>query len=205
MQAAPLFLPGVNLFDEIVLAPAVPAGPTALYLVRTQPGLRDQVMSRVVKEFESLQRDRFVDKIKPLADTASEGRAADRASAVVLAILASFVLAVTMLGLFGFAAFAVTSRTKEIGTRRAIGATKSDILKQFLLENWLITTAGVIVGSAITLAFALQLSMLLELPRLPLVFLVGSMALIWTAGLLAALMPALRGASVPPAVATRAV
>ena len=204
MQAAPLFLPGVNLFNEIVLAPAVPAGPTALYLVRTKPGLRDQVMARVVKEFESLQRDRYIDKVKPLADTASEGRAADRASAVVLAILASFVLAVTMLGLFGFAAFAVTSRTKEIGTRRAIGATKSDILRQFLLENWIITTAGVIVGSVITLAFALQLSMLLELPRLPIIFLVGSMALIWTAGLIAALMPALRGASVPPAVATRA-
>ena len=65
------------------------------------------------------------------------------------------------------------------------------------------TLAGVIVGSVITLAFALQLSMLLELPRLPIVFLVGSMVLIWTAGLLAALMPALRGAGVPPAVATR--
>jgi len=205
MQAAPLFLPGVSLFDEIVLAPAVPAGPTALYLVRTKPGLRDQVMARVAKEFESLQRDRYVDKIKPLADTAAEGRAADRASAIVLAILASFVLAVTMLGLFGFAAFAVTSRTKEIGTRRAIGATRSDILKQFLLENWIITTAGVIVGSVVTLSFALQLSMLLQLPRLPIVYLVGSMGLIWTAGLLAALMPALRGASVPPAVATRAV
>jgi putative ABC transport system permease protein len=204
MQAAPLFLPGLNFFNEIVLAPAVPAGPTALYLVRTKPGLRDRVMTRVVKEFESLQRDRYIDKIKPLADTASEARAADRASAVVLAILASFVLAVTMLGLFGFAAFAVTSRTKEIGTRRAIGATRTDILKQFLLENWLITTAGVIVGSVITLAFALQLSMLLQLPRLPIVFLVGGMALIWIAGLLAALMPALRGASVPPAVATRA-
>jgi putative ABC transport system permease protein len=203
MQAAPLFLPGVNLFNEIVLAPAVPAGPTALYLVRTKPGLRDQVMTRVVKEFESLQRDRYIDKIKPLADTASEGRAADRASAVVLAILASFVLAVTMLGLFGFAAFAVTSRTKEIGTRRAIGATQSDILKQFLLENWIITTAGAAIGTVVTLAFALQLSLLLELPRLPFVFLVFSMALVWVAGLLAALIPALRGARVPPAVATR--
>jgi hypothetical protein len=55
----------------------------------------------------------------------------------------------------------------------------------------------------ITLAFALQLSMLLELPRLPLAFLIGSMILIWFAGLLAALLPALRGARVPPAVATR--
>jgi putative ABC transport system permease protein len=45
--------------------------------------------------------------------------------------------------------------------------------------------------------------MLLELPRLPAIFLVGAMGLIWIAGLLAALIPALRGASLPPAVATR--
>jgi hypothetical protein len=38
---------------------------------------------------------------------------------------------------------------------------------------------------------------------MPAVFLVGCMALIWVAGLLAALIPALRGSTVPPAVATR--
>jgi hypothetical protein len=43
------------------------------------------------------------------------------------------------------------------------------------------------------------------LPRMPIIFLVGSMGLIWIAGLLAALMPALRGSTVPPAVATRVV
>lgn len=203
MQAAPLFLPGVNLFNEIVLAPAVPAGPTALYLVRTKPGLRDQLMARVVKEFESLQKDRYIDKIVTLADTASEARMADRSSAVVLAILASFVLAVTMLGLFGFAAFSVTSRTKEIGTRRAIGATRVDILRQFLMENWIITTVGIAVGTVVTLAFALQLSLLLALPRLPWLFLLGSMILVWMSGLLAVLVPALHGSAVPPAVATR--
>jgi putative ABC transport system permease protein len=97
----------------------------------------------------------------------------------------------------------VSSRTKEIGTRRAIGATRSDILKLFLMENWLITTMGIVAGSVITLAFSLQLRFLLELPRLPLIFLVGSMVLLWAGGLLAALVPALRGAAVPPAVATR--
>jgi putative ABC transport system permease protein len=204
MQAAPYFLPGTNFVNEIVLAPAVPAGPAALYLVRAKPGLRDPIMARVAKEFESLQRDRYVNRITSLADTASEARAADRGSAVVLAILASCVLAVTMLGLFGFAAFAVTSRTKEIGTRRAIGATRADILRQFLLENWIITTVGAVVGIVVTQAFALQLSLLLELPRLPSLFLLGSMVLVWVAGLLAALLPALRGASVPPAVASRA-
>jgi putative ABC transport system permease protein len=140
-----------------------------------------------------------------LAARAAQSRVADRTDAVILAILSSLVLAVTMLGLFGFASFAVTSRTKEIGTRRAIGARRADIVKLFLLENWLITTAGIVIGSITTLAFAVQLHTLLELPRMPIVFLVGSMGLIWVAGLLAALMPALRGSAVPPAVATRVV
>jgi putative ABC transport system permease protein len=203
MQAAPPLAPNDIVFD-VVLTPAVPQGPNAIYLVRTKPGLLDAIMGRVWKELEPRQHDRLIDSMDTLAATAAHSRVADRTDAVILAVLSSLVLAVTMLGLFGFASFAVTSRTKEIGTRRAIGARRADIVKMFLLENWLIATAGIVIGSITTLAFAVQLHTLLELPRMPIVFLVGSMVLIWVAGLLAALMPALRGARVPPAVATRA-
>jgi putative ABC transport system permease protein len=203
LQAAPPLAPGDIVYD-VVLTPAVPPGPNAIYLVRTQPGRLDAVMARVWKELEPLQHGRTVDSMDTLTAQATRARLADRTDAVILAILSSFVLVVTMLGLFGFASFAVTSRTKEIGTRRAIGARRVDIVKMFLLENWLITTAGIVIGSIATLAFAVQLHTLLELPRMPSAFLVISMGLIWIAGLLAALMPALRGACVPPAVATRA-
>ena len=204
MQAAPPLAP-MDIVYDVVLTPAVPQGPNAIYLVRTRPGLLDAIMGRVWKELEPRQHDRLVDSMETLAATAAHSRVADRTDAVILAILSSLVLAVTMLGLFGFASFAVTSRTKEIGTRRAIGARRADIVKLFLLENWLITTAGIITGSIATLAFAVQLHLLLELPRMPIVFLAGSMGLIWIAGLLAALMPALRGSAVPPAVASRVV
>jgi putative ABC transport system permease protein len=203
MQAAPPMGPGDFVYD-VVLTPAVPPGPNAIYLVRTKPGLLEAIMARVWKELEPLQHGRLVDSMDTLAHRAAQSRVADRTDAVILAILSSLVLAVTMLGLFGFASFAVTSRNKEIGTRRAIGARRADIVKMFLLENWLITTAGIIIGSIVTLAFAVQLHTLLELPRMPIIFLVGSMGLVWLAGLLAALMPALRGSAVPPAVATRA-
>jgi putative ABC transport system permease protein len=204
MQAAPPLAP-MDVVYDVVLAPAVPQGPNATYLMRTKSGLLDATMARVWKEFEPLQHGRLVDSMDTLAATAAKSRVADRTDAVILAILSSLVLAVTMLGLFGFAAFAVTSRTKEIGTRRAIGARRTDIVKMFLLENWLITTAGIIVGAFTTLAFSVQLHSLLELPPMPTAFLVGSMGLIWIAGLLAALIPALRGSAVPPAVATRVV
>jgi putative ABC transport system permease protein len=204
MQAAPPLAP-MDIVYDVVLTPAVPPGPNAIYLVRTKPGQLDAIMGRVWKELEPRQHGRLVDSMDTLAAIAARSRVADRTDAVILAILSSLVLAVTMLGLFGFAAFAVASRTKEIGTRRAIGARRADIVKMFLLENWLITTAGIVIGAITTLVFAAQLHALLELPRMPIIFLVGSMGLIWIAGLLAALIPALRGSTVPPAVATRAV
>jgi putative ABC transport system permease protein len=204
LQAAPSMGPGDIVYD-VVLTPAVPQGPNAIYLVRTEPGRLDAIMGRVWKDLGPTQHGRVVDAMDTLAAEATRSRAADRTDAVILTILSSLVLAVTMLGLFGFASFAVTSRAKEIGTRRAIGARRADIVKMFLLENWIITTAGIATGSIVTVAFALQLHLLLELPRMPIVFLVGSMGLIWIAGLLAALLPALRGSRVPPAVATRVV
>jgi putative ABC transport system permease protein len=203
LQAAPRWIPGTDFNYDVVLTPTIPPGPEAQYLIRTQPGMLPAVMARVRQEFGPLQRARTVDRMDTLAATAAGMRVADRTEAVILAVLCSLVLAVTMLGLFGFASFAVTSRMKEIGTRRAIGAQRSDIVRMFLLENWLITTAGITAGSILTLAFSLQLRLLLELPRMPLIFLVGTMGLVWIAGLLAALVPALRGAAVPPAVATR--
>ena len=203
LQAAPYFGTGRDFVNEVVLAPGIPAGSHTTYIVRAAPGARDHVMTGVKREFESLRPNRYVDRIETLSNTASQARAMDRNGAVILAILSTFVLAVTMFGLFGFASFAVASRTKEIGTRRAIGATKADILKQFLTENWIITSVGIVAGSVMTLAFAIQLRTLLELPRLPVAYLVGAMLLIWVSGLLAALIPALRGASIPPAVATR--
>jgi putative ABC transport system permease protein len=204
LQAAPPLAPADIVYD-VVLTPAIPPGPNATYLIRTKPGLLDAMMARVWKELAPLQHGRTVDSMDTLAATATRARVADRTDAVILAVLSSLVMAVTMLGLFGFASFAVTSRTKEIGTRRAIGARRADIVKMFLLENWIITTTGIAVGSITTLAFAVQLHTLLELPHMPIVFLVGSMGLIWVAGLVAALMPALRGSTVPPAVATRIV
>jgi len=63
-----------------------------------------------------------------------------RTSVITLAVAAFFVLLVTVVGIMGRAAYNVASRTKQLGTRRAIGATKSRILRYFLIENWITTT-----------------------------------------------------------------
>jgi putative ABC transport system permease protein len=122
-----------------------------------------------------------------------------------LALVVIAVVAVTALGIFGLAMFNVTSRNKQIGIRRAVGARKRDIIAYFLVENWTITTSGVVVGCALALAINIALGPLLQAPRLPLYYLLGGVLGLWALGLAATLVPARRAASVPPAVATRTV
>ena len=112
---------------------------------------------------------------------------------------------VTALGIIGLTSFSVAERTRQIGTRRALGAQRADILRYFLLENWIVTTLGLSLG--ILLAVLLNAALVSQLRAHPMdaSYLAGGVLLLWASGLLATWFPALKGAGVAPAVATRNV
>jgi putative ABC transport system permease protein len=114
-------------------------------------------------------------------------------------------LVVTALGIVGLASFWVQQRTKQIGVRRALGATRAQILHYFQTENFILATAGIIIG--MLLAYGLNQLMMskAELPRLPALYLPVGALVLWLLGQLSVLGPARRAAAVPPAVATRSV
>jgi putative ABC transport system permease protein len=205
MRAAPAPARYDDFVTQIVIAPIIPSGPGGLYVVRAKPGQRAAVMRQLEKNFADQQPGRFVSRMEDYTRTAAEIRQETRTSAVILAIVALFVLAVTVVGISGLAAFNVTTRTKQLGIRRAIGARKFHILRYFLVENWIITTCGTVLGCMLALAAGIKLSITYEIPRLPLYYLVGGVLLLWIVGLLAVLVPARRAASISPAVATRTV
>ena len=121
----------------------------------------------------------------------------------LLSLVIVVLVFVTALGIMGLTSFSVAERTRQIGTRRALGAGRADILRHFLLENWITTTVGIVLG--VGLAVALNLTLLREVdgPKITPGLLAIGAVLLWTAGLLATLWPALRGARVAPAEATR--
>ena len=123
----------------------------------------------------------------------------------MLVIVSVLLLVVTALGIVGLASFWVQQRTKQIGVRRALGATRAQILRYFQTENFVLATLGIIIG--MLLAYGLNQLMMdrAELQRLPAIYLPVGAVVLWLLSQLSVLGPARRAAAVPPAVATRSV
>jgi len=193
--------------DESMLLPQPPDSGGALYVLRSAPQDRQRVLAQASAALMRLNPQRL---IKPeRLRTYSEIRASyfQRDTTMIGLLIASALglLFVTALGIAGLANFWVQQRTRTIGIRRAIGATRADIRRYFQAENFLIVSAGVLLGVLLALALNLVLMSRYELPRLPLWYLpVGALAL-WGLGQLSVLAPALRASRVPPVVATRSV
>jgi putative ABC transport system permease protein len=124
---------------------------------------------------------------------------------VFLWTLIILMVLVTALGIVGLATFLVNARRKQIGTRRAIGARRIDILKYFMVENGLLTGFGVLLGTGLSFLFSYWLSNMFALPPLKLSFVGWGVCALLILGQLAVYLPARRAAAVPPAVATRTV
>jgi putative ABC transport system permease protein len=166
-------------------------------------------MDRLIADVEVALRKRDPNRVvgegKKMSDMKNQSYAGDSLMAVTLSTVTGLVLVFSALGIFGLATFNVNTRTRQIGTRRAIGARKRDIVRYFMTENWLITTVGVLVGCCLALAAGFWLSTEYQLPRLDLYYLIVGVLGLWLVGQLAAWQPSRRAATVSPAMATRNV
>jgi putative ABC transport system permease protein len=175
------------------------------YMVRTRPGQRDVMLRLAEAHLTTSNPDRVVHFVRPMSYFRDLSYLGDRSMGLYLLTVTGLMVAVTCLGIFALATFNVATRTKQIGTRRAVGARRSDVVRYFLVENGMVTSAGIVLGCILALATGYYLSVQYALPRLELYYLVGGVLLLWLIGQLAAWQPARRAAGVPPSVATRTV
>ena len=194
--------------DWSIFVPGQP-GPhlTGSYLLRAHPHDLLRVLRDAMAVVTKVAPDVVIDRkdSQTISDLRHAYFESDRTMAGILIGVIIAMLLVTALGIVGLASFWVRQRQKQIGIRRAIGATRGDIVRYFQTENFLIVTFGIALGMVLAYAINLLLMQHYELPRLPFVYLpVGALAL-WILGQLAVLAPALRAANVPPVVATRTV
>ncbi len=196
---------GWDKLNNVVIQPGKPAYTTNKYLIRVEDGMRDELMPVIEQQLGESNRQRIVKSVRSLEEIASRSYRRDRGMAIILTIVITLLIALTALVIVGLSSFHVAQRTKQIGTRRALGAKRIDIVRQFMLENWLITTAGALFGIVLTAVVAYWLEVSFELTRLDWRYLPVGVVSLWILSTLAVLEPARRAASVPPAVATRSV
>ena len=174
-----------------------------LFTVRAEAGQRDRVMKDAEQAIRAASPGDVIVRVRTQVEERDKRYRADRALSWMLITVSALLLLVTASGIVGIASLWVTQRRKQIGVRRALGARRIDILRYFLTENFMITSAGVAAGVLLALGLNHLLVSQLEMARLPPGCLLAGALVFWLLGLGAVYGPAWRAASISPATATR--
>ncbi|MGW8275447.1 ABC transporter permease [Xanthomonas axonopodis pv. clitoriae] len=202
--ARPNNVNGLSAKDYSMLLPIRPPYTDGQYVLRvTDPLRRAEVLKAAVAALMKVDNSRLVLKQETYTEIRDKYFRNDRAMIWLLGAVCVALLIVTALGIVGLASFWVQQRTKQIGIRRALGATRSQILRYFQIENFLLASVGIVLGMLMAYSINVWLMARYELPRLPAIYLPIGALLLWMLGQLAVFWPARRAAAVPPAVATR--
>jgi putative ABC transport system permease protein len=188
--------------ENSVLTPYRLIGETSVYMVRAQPGQRDAVMKAAEAKLFSLDDNRIL-KSRSMAQVRADAYRGAHGLIVLLSAICTALLVVTAFGIIGLTSYWVAQRRQQIGIRRALGATRHAIVRYFQTENFMIAAAGAAIGIAFAIALNLWMVHSFEMVRMDNSRAIGGAIIILLLGQSAVLWPALRAASIPPALATR--
>ncbi|MEM7077123.1 MAG: FtsX-like permease family protein [Pseudomonadota bacterium] len=194
-----------NNIEHVTLVPQKLAVGSSRYLVRTLPGQRDTMMPEIEARLADANAQRIVMNMRSMGETREQSYRLDEGLSKLLIAVMTVLLFITAVGVLGLASFSVRRRTKQIGTRRALGATQSDVLRYFLVENAMITGAGVVLGAVMTVGLNIVLVDAMSFPKIDWVGVPLGMLGLLLIGQLAVYGPARHACRVSPAVATRTV
>ncbi|MFT3695286.1 MAG: ABC transporter permease [Kofleriaceae bacterium] len=175
------------------------------YIMRVDPLQAQAVLKAADGVITKVDPGRIILERQTFTDQRHDYFKKDKTMAWLLGGVVVFLLIITALGVIGLASFWVQQRTRQIGVRRALGATRGDILRYFQTENFILATAGIILGMVLAYAINLWLMGKYQIERLPIEFLPVGAGVLWMLGQIAVLGPALRAAAIPPAIATRSI
>ena len=197
-----------NFAENAILIPRLLTGNFGSYLVRTQPGQLERLTKAAPALLFKTNRMRVIPDergVRTFAQVREQAYKSDRGMAVLMGVVCAVLLAITAAGIVGLTSFWVGQRRKQIGVRRALGATRHDILSYFLTENLLIGAGGVIVGAVLAIGMNLWLVSHFEMERLSLLYVAAGVVALLLLGQGAVLAPAMKASRVPPVEATRSV
>jgi putative ABC transport system permease protein len=163
---------------------------------RGEPVAIAQEVRLKTKELEPL---RAVYDIAPLEERIGDAFAQNRLRMLLLVLFAMTALSLACVGMYGTLSYVVSLRRREVGLRLALGALRSDIIRQFLMQGLRVAGFACVCGLVLSSAFARVLSRMLYgvSPSDP-VTLSGVTAIVLVLAIIASLLPAIRASRLDP-------
>jgi putative ABC transport system permease protein len=162
------------------------------------------VMQSVREQVRTLDRDLPVFGERTMSQVAAESVSRRRFAMQLVGLFGILALLLAAVGIYGVIAYSVTQRTREIGIRVALGASRSAILRWVLKQGMILTIAGVVIGLVGALALTRLLRSLLFGVGPTDIVTYGILAILLTiVALIACYVPARRATKVEPLVALR--
>jgi putative ABC transport system permease protein len=172
-------------------------------VIRTS-GEPSRLAAAVRREAQDLDKDALITRLRTMDEIVSDSVAQPRFRAALLGVFAGSALLLAALGIYGVVSYSVTQRTREIGIRTALGAQRAEVLRMILREGLTLSTAGILIGLAGSLAFSRVISTLLFGVTATEPATLAAVSLLLTGVAIAAsLVPARRATRVDPMVALR--
>ncbi|MDQ3012349.1 MAG: ABC transporter permease [Acidobacteriota bacterium] len=167
-------------------------------LIKLRPGTTRAFEEKLVARLQAVAKDWSFD-VQPLTDLRDSNLKLALAPIIVGGVVVGFLMIMVGLGLTGVLWQSVTQRTKEIGLRRAKGATKQRIYRQILGELLIITTAGLVIGVLVVVQFPLLGVLGFASPKVYAYSIMISLALIYALTAVCGLYPSWLATKVQPA------
>ena len=174
------------------------------YLVVRTAAKPEKLASAIRREVQQVDPNQAVTAIQTMEQYVSASLARPRLYAVLLGTFASLALVLAAVGLYGLMAYAVNSRTHEIGIRMALGAQPREVLRSTLSRGARLTVAGLGLGALCAIALSRFVANLLYgVSAVDLMTYVAVVTLLGGVALIATYVPARRASRVDPIVALR--
>ncbi|WP_288132615.1 FtsX-like permease family protein [Microbulbifer sp.] len=196
--------PSWSLAGNVVFHPLLVEGNHKRYLVRTEPGKRDTIFKQLETKLSERDPQRVI-HLETLTEKLASTYVADNIMVKVLSAVMTLLTFIVALGIVGLTIFWINQRAKQIGVRRALGATRANISRYYLVENTVIAGTGLVLGTAGALIINQLMVSEFSQPAMSLPMLAVCAVILLAVSLAAALVPALRAANISPAMATRSV
>ena len=174
-------------------------------IVRAQAGFNpNSLVSAIRDQIAALDSNQAVSDIATMEENIGDSLASQRLTMTLLGVFAGLALILASIGLYGVMALIVTQRTREMGIRFALGASRGDVLRLVLGQGTVLVGIGLAAGllGALVASRALR-SILYDVAPLDPAALISALLTLLLVALIACFLPARRASLVDPIEALR--